>query len=169
VDNTGGRAIDLNGTARLADGPGNSSSGPFPAQKIVTLAPGQSSNLTFLLPKSLPDGTWQATVSLASGLTSAVGKATIRFAPLVKPQASLSAMQWIWVGLGGLALVLSLVMGRYAWQQRRRQVPAWPARLTRLCPASHKAGVRATREAHGTARQRADRALRFARVPLGRQ
>ena len=47
VNNTGGRAIDLSGTVRLADGPGDTSSGPFPAQQIVTLAPGQSWNMTF--------------------------------------------------------------------------------------------------------------------------
>ena len=33
VNNTGGRAIDLNGTVRLADGPGNTSSGPFSARQ----------------------------------------------------------------------------------------------------------------------------------------
>jgi sterol desaturase/sphingolipid hydroxylase (fatty acid hydroxylase superfamily) len=124
VGNTGGRAIDLNGSVRLTNGPGNSSSGPFSARKIVTLAPGQSSNMTFLLPKSLPDGTWRATVSLVSGITAATGVATVRFAPIVKPQAGLSAMQWIWLALGGLVLVLVLVMGQYALRHRRRQVPA---------------------------------------------
>ena len=54
VENTGGRAIDLGGNARLADGPGNSSAGPFPAQQIITLAPGQAGNMSFALPKSLP-------------------------------------------------------------------------------------------------------------------
>ena len=124
VNNTGGRAIDLSGTARLADGPGNTSSGPFRARKIVTLAPGQSWNMTFAPPKSLPVGSWRATVTLVSGITTAVGTSTIRFAPIPAATASLSVMQWIWLGLGGLALVLSLVMGRYAWQHRRRQVPA---------------------------------------------
>ena len=65
VNNTGGRAIDLNGTVRLADGPGNTSSGPFSARQTVTLAPGQSWNVIFAAPKSLPQGSWRATVSLA--------------------------------------------------------------------------------------------------------
>ena len=124
VSNTGGRAIDLDGTARLANGPGSTSAGPFRALKIVTLAPRQSWNMTFAAPKSLPIGSWRATVSLVSGMTTAVGTATIRFAPIAPAQAGLSAMQWVWLGLGGLVLVLTLVMGRYAWQHLRRQAPA---------------------------------------------
>jgi hypothetical protein len=124
VNNTGGRAIDLSGTVRLADGPGNTSSGPFRTQKIVTLAPGQSWNLTFAAPKSLPDGSWRATVTLTSGLTTATATATVRLAPAVATQAALSAMQWIGLSLGGLVLVLVIVMGRYALQHRRRQAPA---------------------------------------------
>ncbi|MGN6609501.1 MAG: peptidase [Jatrophihabitans sp.] len=119
VANTGGRAIDLNGSARLTDGPGNTRSGPFLAQKIVTLAPGQSSNVTFAASKSLPSGSWRARVSLASGMTTAGGTAAVRFAAV---QAGLSPLRWIWLALGGLALVLVLVMGRYAWQHRHFSV-----------------------------------------------
>src|ERR1700761_1875952 len=56
VHNTGGRAVDLSGSIHLTDGPGDTSSGPFRAQRIVTLAPGQSGNMTFAPPKSLPYG-----------------------------------------------------------------------------------------------------------------
>ena len=118
VANTGGRAIDLNGSARLTDGPGNTRSGPFPAQKIVTLAPGQSWNVTFAAPKSLPSGSWRAMVSLASGMTTAGATAAVRFAPAAVAQAALSPLQWIWLALGGLTLALVLIMGRYAWQHR---------------------------------------------------
>ena len=118
VTNTGGRAIDLNGSVQLTGGPGDTSSAAFPAQKTVTLAPGQSWNVTFAAPKSLPSGSWHATVSLASGMTTATGTATVRFAPVVTEQAGPSPMKWIWLGLGGLALALVLGMARYAWQQR---------------------------------------------------
>jgi hypothetical protein len=123
VNNTGGRAIDLNGSVRLTDGPGGTSSGPFPAQRIATLAPGQSWNMTFAAPKSLPQGSWRATVSLASGLTTATGTATIQLTSIVTAQAAVSAMQWIWIALGGLVLALVIAMGWYARQHRRPQAP----------------------------------------------
>ena len=124
VNNTGGRAIDLNGTVRLADGPGNTSSGPFSAKQIVTLAPGQSWNMTFAVPKSLPGGSWRATVTLASGITKATATATVQLGPMMAARAGLSATQWIWLVLGGLVLVLVVAMAWYALQQRRRQLPA---------------------------------------------
>ena len=123
VNNTGGRAIDVNGSARLADGPGGTSSGPFPAQRIVTLAPGQSWNMTFAAPKSLPDGSWQVTVTLASGLTKATATAPIQLIANVAPQAATSGTPWIWLALGGL-VVLVVATGWYARQHRRRQAPA---------------------------------------------
>lgn len=124
VDNTGGRAVDLNGSVRLTDGPGHTSSAPFPAQRTVTLAPGHSWNVTFAAPKSLPDGSWRATVTLVSGLSEAEATDTIQVAPIVAAQASLSAMQWIWLVLGGLVLVVVVVMGWYALQHRPRHAPA---------------------------------------------
>jgi hypothetical protein len=124
VKNTGGRAVDLNGTVRLVNGPGHTSSGPFPAQKIVTLAPGQSYDLTFAPPKTLPLGSWKATGTLVSGLTKASGTATVQLMPVAATQSGLSAMQWIWVSLAGLATALVLVMGRYALRHRRSRLPA---------------------------------------------
>jgi hypothetical protein len=124
VHNTGGRAVDLSGTIRLTDGPGDTSSGSFAAQRIITLAPGQSGNMIFAPPKSLPYGSWRATVTLVSGLTVATATTTIRFSRTVAAQAGLSDMQRIWLGLGGLVLVLVIVMLGYALLHRRRQVPA---------------------------------------------
>jgi hypothetical protein len=122
VQNTGGRAVDLNGTVRLSDGPGGSSSGPFRAEQIATVAPGQWWNMTFLLPKSLPNGSWRATVSLVSGITTATGTATVRFDAAVAAPAGLSSMQWVWLALGGIVLVLA--MGGYALRHRRSRLPA---------------------------------------------
>ena len=123
VNNTGGRAIDVNGSARLADGPGGTSSGPFPAQRIVTLAPGQSWNMTFAAPKSLPNGSWRVTVTLASGLTKATATSPIQLTANVAAQAATSATPWVWLALGGL-VVLVVATGWYARQHRRRQAPA---------------------------------------------
>ena len=118
VDNTGGRAVDLDGSARLTDGPGNSSAGPFPAQQIITLAPGQTGNMTFAPPKKLPTGSWRVTISLVSGITTCTATATIRFTPVLVAQAGLPGMAWIWIALGVLVLALAVVMVRYALQHR---------------------------------------------------
>jgi hypothetical protein len=123
VNNTGERAIDLSGTVRLADGPGDSSAGPFRVRRIATLAPGQSWNVTFALPHSLPDGSWRATVTLVSGMTSATATATVLLAP-VAAAAFLSGMQVTWLALFAFVGVLAAVMGRYAWRHRRRRAPA---------------------------------------------
>jgi hypothetical protein len=127
VTNTGGRAIDLTGSARLASGPGDTSSGPFPALQMVTLAPGQSWNVAFATPRGLPGGSWRATVTLASGLTTATGTAAVQFAPAVAAPAGQAPMRRIWLALGVLALVLVLAMRRYARQHRAQGAsPASP-------------------------------------------
>jgi hypothetical protein len=122
VNNIGGRAVDLTGSVALTHGPGNTSAEPFSAQRIVTLAPGQSENMTFAPPKALPYGSWRATVTLVSGITTATATAAIQFSAVKAAQAGLSGTQWIWAGLGGL--VLLVVMAQYALRRRRRQVPA---------------------------------------------
>jgi hypothetical protein len=124
VHNTGGRAVDLSGTMRLADGPGNTTSGSLSAQRIVTLAPGQSGNIAFAPPKTLPYGKWRATVTLVSGITTATATTTIQFSRTATVQAGVLNMQRIWLGLGGLVLVLVVVMAGYALLRRRRQLPA---------------------------------------------
>jgi hypothetical protein len=73
-------------------------------------------------PKSLPGGSWRPTVSLVSGMTTATGTVTVQLVPQAGPPSSVSAMTWVWLSLGGLALVLTLVMGRYALGHRRRAV-----------------------------------------------
>ena len=87
VDNTGGRAVDLSGTARLSGGPGDIDAGPLTEQRVITLAPGQSGNVTFAPPRSLPDGSWRAKVTLVSGLTTATATATVVFSSWLPRQA----------------------------------------------------------------------------------
>ena len=117
VDNTGGRAVDLNGTARLSDGPGNTGAGPFPARQIVTLAPGQSGNMTFGPPKSLPSGPWQVKVSLVSGLTTAGATATVACGAVVPAQTGVSFTTWLGIALG--VMVVALIVAAFALRQRR--------------------------------------------------
>ena len=117
VDNTGGRAVDLDGTVDLTAGPGDTSAGPFPAKQIITLAPGQSGTMSFDPPKTLPDGSWRAKVTVVSGLTISTATQTIRFGALVASRAALRIIAW--AGLATLlVLVVALFMVRHFRQHR---------------------------------------------------
>src|SRR5262249_4741131 len=92
VKDTGQRAIDLAGSASLSDGPGGTSTGPFPEVKIVTLAPGQSADMVFDPSRGVPDGPWRATVTLASGLTSETASASVQFSEQAATAAAARAL-----------------------------------------------------------------------------
>ena len=77
VHNTGGRAIDVLGSLRLTGGPNSLQAGPFPAVSTDTLAPGQSHPDTFMLSLAIPDGPWQATFTLTSGLITRTETVTL--------------------------------------------------------------------------------------------
>jgi hypothetical protein len=127
VDNTGGRAVDLSGSVRLTAGPGGTSAGPFSARG-VTLAPGQSGNVTFAPPKSLPNGPWRASVSLLSGITTVTATASVQFAGIIAappPAGGLSLMDWLGIALAAVVVIAAagaLVLARGA--ARRRHAPA---------------------------------------------
>jgi hypothetical protein len=124
VDNTGGRAVDLSGTVSLTRGPGGTTAGPFSARGI-TLAPGQSGNVTFGPPKSLPNGPWRASVSLLSGITTVTATASVQFAGIIvapPPAGGLSLMDWLGIALAAVVIAAALVLARGA--ARRRHAPA---------------------------------------------
>ena len=144
VDNTGGRAVDLNGTARLTGGPGNTSAGPFRAQQIITLAPGQSGNMTFGPPESLPNGPWQASITLVSGLTTAAATASIQFGALAS-HPGLSLMAW----LGMLSLPPS--PSSPSWPSSWRNTPPGAA----ACQPDARPGARPAGTSYRRGRHRA--------------
>ncbi len=123
VRNTGGRAVDLAGTARLTSGPGGVTAGPFRAQQSVTLAPGQSGNVVFAPSRQLPEGAWQATVSLVSGLNRARSTAGIQLG------AGSGGASWIGLVamLGGIGVILLIVAMTFILARRSlrtRRIPA---------------------------------------------
>ncbi len=79
VHNTGGRALDVRGSLQLTGGPAGLQAGPFPEAAIITLAPGQSYHLTFAMSPQLPNGPWQALITLQSGLVIRTERATVNF------------------------------------------------------------------------------------------
>jgi hypothetical protein len=79
VHNTGGRALDLAGSLELLNGPGGLSAGPFPVSPGFTLAIGASGQVTIALDERVPDGPWDATLTLHSGLLERSASASIIF------------------------------------------------------------------------------------------
>jgi hypothetical protein len=124
VRDTGGRAIDLGGNLKLADGPGGASAGPFAFQSGLTLAPGQSGVMRAVLSKATPTGTWHVTVTLQSGVTTRQARATLELlgqqpTGLVLPARSLA--------IGGIILAIVAVA---AWFLARRN--RWRIGLRRI-------------------------------------
>jgi hypothetical protein len=79
VTNTGGRAIDLAGSLVLENGPGSLSAGPIDVQIGTTLAPGETAPASVRLDPSLPDGPWDATITIAAGRLEHTAEAAITF------------------------------------------------------------------------------------------
>jgi len=113
--NTGGRAVDLDGTARLTRGPGGTSAGPYPVHQVVTIAPGQSYPVTFIPGRRLPSGPWHASISLVSGFTKRTASATILFSP-----ATATAGRWGgWTVLAWIAGLLATTLAAASFLARR--------------------------------------------------
>lgn len=70
VANIGGRAVDVGGELRLAEGPGSTTAGPYQAPSFVTIAAGSDGRLVIPVPTEIPAGPWAATVDLRSGSTA---------------------------------------------------------------------------------------------------
>ena len=75
----GGRAVDLQGSVELANGPGGTSAGPFTSTGVTTLAPGECGTVTVPVPADLPRGPWRARATLRSGNVERVAEAPITF------------------------------------------------------------------------------------------
>lgn len=132
VHNAGGRALDIQGTLTLSDGPGGVSAGPFAVQNGLTLAPGDSRSIDTTLSDQLADGPWTATVELSSGLIHQSAKATISFPPkaggpgtavpatvVTSPPVSHTTRNIVLIAV---VLVVLLVGGYFlgAWRARHR-------------------------------------------------
>lgn len=123
VHNTGGRALDMKGTLQLTNGPGGLSAGPFPAELGSTLAIGDAGLVRIILDGRLPDGPWDAVVSLESGLDERSASATITFpvtgaaAPV---EATAGSPRGPWVIVLGAAVLLALLVGVASSIRQRR-------------------------------------------------
>jgi hypothetical protein len=116
VHNTGGRALDMNGTLRLRNGPGGLNAGPYPADLGVSLAIGDTETVRIVLDKRLPAGPWHARINLRSGLLSRDARATITFPAA---EASSSWPRLVIIGLLGLVGLLLAITALLVARRRR--------------------------------------------------
>ena len=135
VRNTGGRALDMNGTLRLRDGPGGLNAGPYPADLGVSLAIGDTETVRIVLDNRLPAGPWHAQLNLRSGLLSRNARATITFPAA---EASSSWPHLVIIALLGLIGLLVAVTAVLIARRRRRSGP----------PVANSDDIRRTRSGH---------------------
>jgi hypothetical protein len=122
VRNLGERAVDLNGTLDLRDGPGGVSAGPFSVASGVTLTPHGTGAVIVALDPRLPDGPWKAKLTLRSGPVVRTGTATVTLTS-VKAAGSRTLLYAAAAGAIALAAcVLALVRRRR--HQRNGRKPA---------------------------------------------
>lgn len=123
VTNSGGRALDVNGGLSLTGGPGGLSAGPFELQKQTTLAPGEAREISFPVPREIPNGPWNARITLKSGLLErqAEGQVTFPDAPSVAVPAQETAFPWWMVAAAGLLVLLLAGLARYLLDRRRKR------------------------------------------------
>jgi hypothetical protein len=125
VHNTGGRALDMNGTMTLKDGPGGLSAGPFPASLGVSLAIGDTEPVTITLDKRLPAGPWKAQITLKSGLLTRTGEATLTFPAAGSAAAVLakkdSSSSWLLPAIAGVAVIVLAGAGTGVFKVRKRR------------------------------------------------
>jgi hypothetical protein len=121
VHNTGGRALDMDGTLRLLDGRGGLTAGPYPADLGVSLAIADTETVRIVLDTRLPAGPWHAKLNLRSGLLSRNAVATITF-PAAEGASSSHLVVIVLVGLIGLLLAFTALL----IARRRRGGPPRP-------------------------------------------
>ena len=120
VHNSGGRALDMNGSMELRNGPGGLNAGPFPASLGTTLAIGATEAVTIALDRALPAGPWDARITLRSGLLEESAGANLVF-----PGAGSSAtVKTTSEGAAWPKAALALLMGGV--------ITLWPS----SCPAA---------------------------------
>jgi hypothetical protein len=127
VHNTGGRALDMNGTLRLLSGPSGLSAGPFPASLGTTLAIDDTEPVTIALDKDLPAGPWDARITLRSGLLERSARSTVTFPGAgTSPPVDTTSNRpgWLYPTIVGIAALLVLGLGiAGARLLRRRRLP----------------------------------------------
>ena len=114
VHNTGSRAVDIDGTLDLTEGPGGMSTTRV-GSEYTTIGPGDTADVLFVLDNSetLPAGPWQAKVDLSSGVHQHEEAAEVQFpekGEIASAESSNPVLAWIVA-----AAIAALAMAVLAW------------------------------------------------------
>ncbi|MDG4823172.1 hypothetical protein O7635_15050 [Asanoa sp. WMMD1127] len=124
VHNTGERALDINGTLKLEDGPGSMRAGPYQLATVTTLAPGASGIVVAALDAKLPDGAWRLELELASGTVKRhLDLAVTLQPPGLSMVATVIENWWGWIG-GAVAALVAFALVALLLLRRRRPATA---------------------------------------------
>jgi hypothetical protein len=130
VTNTGGRALDMTGSADFSDGPAGERVGPFTVTSTATLAPGASGTVVLTFPRAMRNGPWKVKVTLKSGLVSHSVTGVVAFpdpgtAGRPATRTSMLGNPWIIAGLSvPIGLVLFGAVLLLARRHRRSRIAA---------------------------------------------
>jgi hypothetical protein len=130
VANTGKRALDLTASLRLSDGPGGLSAGPFTTDTGATLGIGQTTPVSVVLDRRLPDGPWHARVAVTSGLERRNAEATLRFPIGIGERRTVTAGTGgsvPWWTIVAVVLAVLLAVGVVIGRRRRGHIRNEPA------------------------------------------
>jgi hypothetical protein len=122
VRNTGGRALDIEGSLELLNGPGGLRAGPFPVTLGTTISGGDTEQVSIALDQRIPNGPWDAELTLHSGLLERSAKARITFpesgSELPVPATEITGgAGWPFAVVAGFILLVALLI---LWLHQRR-------------------------------------------------
>ncbi|MFF3515466.1 peptidase [Streptomyces sp. NPDC002573] len=129
VHNTGGRALDLNGTLNLTKVKGSVSAGPYAIQLGTTLAPGESEPVTVPVTDQMANGPWNARLHLESGMYDETYSARVTFPAHTgyghpaRAHADASSSHSVLYGevAGAVLATAAFPFAVMSWRRRRRQ------------------------------------------------
>jgi len=128
VTNTGGRALDITGSADLPEGPAGQRAGPFQVTSTVTLGLDATGAVIVQFPRALPNGPWKVELTLRSGLIKRSVTAMITFPDPGKADKRGTFMSkltgpWLLAGgslLTGLIVFVLVLLIRHRHRRRHR-------------------------------------------------
>ncbi|WP_285683879.1 hypothetical protein [Actinoplanes sp. NBRC 103695] len=124
VTNTGGRALDMTGSADLSEGPASQRAGPFQVTSTATLGPDVTGTVIVQFPQALPNGPWKVDLTLKSGLVSHSVTATITFpdpGKTGKRGTIMSKLTGPWTLAGGSLMTGLILLALFSLTRRHRR------------------------------------------------